>query len=284
MDTVRRSMTSVTEHTDELDGQPLFWRSAATRGGRTPVLYVHGVPTSSDDWVPFLELTGGIAPDLPGFGRSGKRGDGDYTMAGYERFVGRFLEHAGAERVRLLVHDWGAVGLLWAMQNPERVERLVVMNAVPFLPGYRWHRIARAWRTRVAGELMMGATNRTTLRLLSREASAAQGAMPERFLDQVLAHFDPGTQRAILRLYRTSPEDVLAAAGERLNALRCPALVVWGDRDPYIEPSFADRYAAALGGETRVRHVPDAGHWPWLERPELIGEIAGFLDGDGGDG
>lgn len=276
-------MPSVTEHTDELDGQPLFWRSAPARDGRPPVLYVHGVPTSSDDWVPFLELTGGIAPDLPGFGRSGKRGDGDYTMGGYERFVGRFLEHAGAERVRLLVHDWGVVGLLWAMQNPERVERLVVVNAVPLLPGYRWHRIARVWRTRGAGELIMGATSRTTLKLLSREATAGRGAMPERFLDEVLAHFDQGTQRAILRLYRTSPEDALAAAGERLGELRCPALVVWGDRDPYIPPSFADRFADALGGEARVRHVPDAGHWPWLDQPGLIGEIAEFLDGDGGD-
>ena len=52
--------------------------------------------------------------------------------------------------MRLVVHDWGVVGLLWAMRHPERVERLVVMNAVPFLPGYRWHRTARIWRTRGA--------------------------------------------------------------------------------------------------------------------------------------
>ena len=162
-------MASISEHTDELDGQPLFWRTAPSPSGRdTPVLYVHGVPTSSDDWVPFLELTGGLAPDLPGFGRTGKRGDGDFTMAGYERFIGRFLEHAGIDRVRLLVHDWGSVGLLWAMRNPERVERLVVMNAVPFLPGYRWHRAARVWRTRGVGELLMGAANRTTLKLALR--------------------------------------------------------------------------------------------------------------------
>lgn len=275
-------MATVTEHTDELDGQPLFWRSAPASDGRAPVLYLHGVPTSSDDWVPFLELTGGLAPDLPGFGRSGKRGDGDYTMDGYARFVGRFLEHVGAERVRLLVHDWGAVGLLWAMQSPERVERLVVMNAVPLLPGYRWHRIARVWRTRGAGELMMGATNRTTLKLLSREASAGRGELPAQFIDQILAHFDPGTQRAILRLYRTSPEDKLAAAGARLGELRCPALVVWGEGDPYIAPEFAERFAAALGGETAVRRVPGAGHWPWLQQPSLTGEIAEFLDGDGG--
>jgi pimeloyl-ACP methyl ester carboxylesterase len=277
-------MASISEHTDELDGQPLFWRTAPSATGQAPVLYVHGVPTSSDDWVPFLERTGGLAPDLPGFGRTGKRGDGDFTMEGYERFIGRFLEHAGVDRVRLLVHDWGVVGLLWAMRNPERVERLVVMNGVTFLPGYRWHRTARIWRTRVAGEVLMGSTNRTTLRISLREARADHGPMPRHFIDEIMSHFDPGTQRAILRLYRSSPEDKLAAAGADLGRLDCPALVVWGDRDPYMPPRFADAYAAALGGPTSVRHIPDAGHWPWLERPELIDEIATFLDDDGDGG
>jgi pimeloyl-ACP methyl ester carboxylesterase len=277
-------MASISEHTDELDGQPLFWRTAPSATGQAPVLYVHGVPTSSDDWVPFLERTGGLAPDLPGFGRTGKRGDGDFTMEGYERFIGRFLEHAGVDRVRLLVHDWGVVGLLWAMRNPERVERLVVMNGVTFLPGYRWHRTARIWRTRVAGEVLMGSTNRTTLRISLREARADHGPMPRHFIDEIMSHFDPGTQRAILHLYRSSPEDKLAAAGADLGRLDCPALVVWGDRDPYMPPRFADAYAAALGGPTSVRHIPDAGHWPWLERPELIDEIATFLDDDGDGG
>lgn len=273
-------MAIISEHTDELDGQPLFWRTAPTASGTAPVLYVHGVPTSSDDWLPFLELTGGLAPDLPGFGRTGKRGDGDFTMEGYERFIGRFLEHAGIDRVRLLVHDWGAVGLLWAMRNPDRVERLVVMDAVTFLPGYRWHRTARMWRTKVLGELLMGSVNRTTTGLLLREARADHRPMPRWFVDQILEHFDPGTQRAILRLYRSSDEPKLAAAGADLGRLTCPALVVWGEADPYIGPDFAERYAAALGGPATVRRVPDAGHWPWIERPELVGEIAAFLDGD----
>lgn len=271
-------MAPVTEHTQDLNGQPVFWRSAPGSRG-APVLYLHGVPTSSDDWPAFLERTGGLAPDLPGFGRSGKRGDGDYTMAGYDRFVERFLHLTGTEQVRLVVHDWGVVGLLWAMRRPELVEKLVVINAVPLLPGYRWHRTARAWRTRGVGEMLMGSTNRTTLKLFSREARGASGPMPDRFIDEVIAHFDQGTQRAILKLYRTSPEPELAAAGAGLGGLRCPALVVWGDRDPYIPAAFAEAYAAALGGPTSVRHIPDAGHWPWLEQPELIDEIAGFLSG-----
>ena len=55
--------------------------------------------------------------------------------------------------------------------------------------------------------------------------------------------------------------------------------MVWGDRDPYIPPSFADQYAEALGGPAEVLHLDDAGHWPWLDRPDLVGTIAGFLAG-----
>ena len=181
-------MAPVTEHHDTLRDQPLFWRSA--EGGEPPVLYLHGVPTSSDDWVRFLERTGGLAPDLPGFGRSGKRGDGDYTMPGYDRFVEAFLDHAEVERVRLVVHDWGAVGLLWAQRHPERVERLVVINAVPLLPGYRWHRVARLWRMRGIGEVAIGLATRWAWRR----------AIPQPMADESWPHFDQGTQRAILQL------------------------------------------------------------------------------------
>jgi pimeloyl-ACP methyl ester carboxylesterase len=264
---VRAPMPAVSEHTDTLGDQPLFWRSA--EGDEPPVLYVHGVPTSSDDWVPFLERTGGIAPDLPGFGRSGKRGDLDFTMPGYDRFVEAFLDHVGVERVRLVVHDWGVVGLLWAQRFPERVEGLVVMNAVPLLPGYRWHRFARAWRAPVIGEIAMG---------LSTRWVARRSGMPAAAADEAWAHFDQGTQRAILSLYRASPEDALARAGLELGAIDCPALVVWGDLDPYITPDFAEAYARALGGEAEVLHLSDAGHWAWHDRPDVIDRIAAFLD------
>lgn len=259
----------VEEHADELDGQPLFWRSAGALDG-TPSLYLHGVPTSSDDWVPFLERGGGLAPDLPGFGRSGKRGDGDFTMEGYAAFVDRFLEHVGVERVRLVVHDWGAVGLLWAMRDPSRVERLVVMNAVPFLPGFTWHRAARMWRTPGVGEFVIGLASAKPVM-----TAALRGAGPE-LRDEILAHFDQGTQRAILRLYRTSPPEKLAAAGADLGSITAPALVLWGAEDPFIETRFASGYAAALG-DAELELVEGAGHWPWRDDPSLVERVCAFL-------
>jgi pimeloyl-ACP methyl ester carboxylesterase len=273
-------MAGIVQHTADIGGRPVFWRSAPpAASAAAPPLYLHGNPTSSDDWLGFLERTGGLAPDLPGFGRSGKRGDGDYTMAGYDRFVEAFLDHVRVERVQLLVHDWGSTGLLWAQRFPERVERLVVMNAVPLLPGYRWHRIARLWRTRGVGELVMGMTTRWALGRASRGFNAAPGPMSADFLDRVWEHWDQGTQRAVLQLYRASPETALAAAGARLGAVTCPALVVWGERDPFLPARFADAYAAALGGPARVARLPDAGHWPWLDRPDVIDAVAAFFTG-----
>jgi pimeloyl-ACP methyl ester carboxylesterase len=100
--------------------------------------------------------------------------------------------------------------------------------------------------------------------------------MPGAWLDSVLEHFDEGTQRAILRLYRSSPPEVLAAAGAQLGELEMPALVVWGMKDPYIPARFAREYVSALPHAELVE-LPDAGHWPWLDRPEVIDRVVGFL-------
>lgn len=267
-------------HTGELDGEPVYWREGPTPDDRSPVLYVHGVPTSSDDWVPFLERTGGVAPDLPGFGRTSKRGDLDYSIAGIDRFVERFLADREIDRVRLVVHDWGSAALAFAQRFPDRIDRLVIINAVPLLPGYRWHRTARLWRTRGLGEFSMGMTSRWTFKQASREANVTPGPMPDAFVRSVHDHFDQGTQRAILRLYRSADPEVLAAAGARLGDIAAPALVVWGHEDPYLPPAFADAYAAALP-DARAHIVAGAGHWPWYDVPDLIEEIVAFLEAPG---
>jgi pimeloyl-ACP methyl ester carboxylesterase len=287
----------VSDHSGEIDtpsgaqaALPIFWRSAsldeATNGAsaaaephgadRAVPLYVHGVPDSSDLWLAFLARSGGLAPDLPGFGRSGKPGSLSFTIEEYANFLESFLDQRGVERVSLVVHDWGAVGLAFAQRHPERIERLVVIDAVPFLPGYRWHRKARIGRTPLLGELSMGTITKRTLRFLSKESNATPGPMPQQWQENVLAHFDQGTQRAILRLYRSSPPDVLAAAGARLGELDAPALVVWGAQDPYIPARFGEAYAEALGG-AELLELADAGHWPWFDRPDVIDRVVEFL-------
>ncbi len=252
----------IAERRAEVAGLEVFRREA----GDAPILYLHGVPTAGWQWEPFLARTGGVAPDLPGHGRSGKPGDFDYSIPGYDRFVEGFCDEVGLDRVTLVMHDWGAVGLAFAQRLPERVERLVLTSCVPLVPGHRWHRVARGWRTPLVGELLMGFTTRRAFRR----------TLPDEIADRAYGEFDHGTQRAVLKLYRASPPEVLARAGERLGELRCAALIEWPTRDPYIGAEFGQRLADALGGEVRLQLV-DAGHYPWLERPEQIDRVADFV-------
>jgi len=257
-------VAEVTEQRGLVGEAEIVWHEAPG----LPVLYLHGVPTDGDDWLEFLKETGGFAPDLLGYGRSGERGDLDYSMEGLGHFVEAFADARGLERMSMVVHDWGSAGLLFAMRAPERIERLVIINAVPLLPGYRWHRIARIWRTRGLGELFMGATSARTLGMLAPDLKPRARLVADRF--------DQGTQRAVLRLYRSAPEDALARAGQQLGRITCPTLVVWGARDAYIPAGFAQAYADALPNAS-AQVLPDAGHWPWLQDRELVRTLSRFL-------
>ncbi len=270
-------MPTVIEETIELDDQPVFLRRAGDDD--VPIVYLHGIPTSSFDWIEPLRLGGGIAVDLPGFGRSGKRGDLDYSLDGHVAFLHRLLEHLALDRVRLCLHDWGAaVGLRWAMEHPERVQRLVVVDGVPLLAGFRWRGPARFIRLPLVGSVAVGFATERVLRRLSRRASAGDGPMPAQFLAAVSEHFDLGTERALLRLLRSASPQLLAEAGAGLGAIDAPALVLWGAGDPWIPARFGAGYAATLGDAT-LEVVDDAGHWPWIDRPELAERIVAHLDG-----
>jgi pimeloyl-ACP methyl ester carboxylesterase len=246
----------------QLAGIETYW----LRAGEAPILFLHGVPTASFDWLPLLDSVGGVAPDLPGFGRSGKPAEFDYSIRGYDRWLESFTAYAGLERFSLVIHDWGGVGLALAQRFPERIDRLVMFSTVPFLRGFAWHRLARGWRTPLVGELIMGFATRRAFRR----------SLPPAIADRAWDAFDHGTQRAILKLHRASPPEELARAGASLGELRCPALVLWPTLDPYIQAEFGSRYAEALGGETRLELV-DTGHWSWHERPELVERAASFL-------
>jgi pimeloyl-ACP methyl ester carboxylesterase len=265
----------VDEHTIEVAGAPVFYRSAPSPAG-TPPLYLHGMPTSSDDWLTLLERTGGVAPDLIGFGRSGKGGHLDYTLAGLAEFLERLLGALALERVSLVAHDWGAgAALVFAQRNPERIERLVLCDPLPLTGDFRWHRTARLLRSPGIGELLMGSLPRW---LLARTLRGAAG--PRAFSDErvraVWRQFDQGTQRAVLRLHRSATEEALAAAASRLDLLTMPTLIIWGELDPWFPASLAEAFGERLPN-ANVELVANAGHWPWLERADVADRIAAFV-------
>ena len=274
----------VDEHTFHLDGSPVYYRSAETSD--MPRLYLHGIPTSSDDWVELLARAGGVAPDLIGFGRSGKGGHLDYSVGGLATFVERFLMQLGIDDVQIVGHDWGAVvALALYGRHPGRVRRLILINPAPLLAGVQWPRLMRLWRTPGVGEVIMGTTTKTLLARALRRGSPRADAWPEERVLAVWRQFDQGTQRAILRLVRSAGDDLIGGGGphskkeaEGRGGAGAPITVIWGEEDPWYPAALADAYAARLAGAT-VERIAGAGHWPWLDRPEVVDRVAALLEG-----
>jgi pimeloyl-ACP methyl ester carboxylesterase len=126
------------------------------------------------------------------------------------------------------------------------------------------------WRTRGVGETAMGATTRTSMRIGS--------GMSDEWARGVMEHFDHGTQRAILRLYRASDPPVLEAAGAKLGVIGAPALIIWGEDDPYLPIRFGHAVASKLPAAT-CEIVSGAGHWPWTDDAAVIDRVESFLSG-----
>ena len=191
-------------------------REAGPPDAAEAVVFLHGNPGSSADWEPLLAATGrhrrAVAWDAPGFGHAFAPAGFPQTVAAHAEFIGRALDALGIERVHLVAHDFGGPwGLAWAAGDPERFASAFLLGTGA-LPGYRWHALARLWRTPHAGELFMATTTRRGFRLLLRRGNPR--GLPRAFVDRMYDDFDRTTRRAVLELYRSVPD--VARAGERL--------------------------------------------------------------------
>jgi pimeloyl-ACP methyl ester carboxylesterase len=259
-----------------LDGIRVFYRQVD--GDRTPVVYCHGNPTHGEDWVPFMERGGpSIAIDMPGWGRSDRPDTArfDYSMYGLSAFLERCLEELGVTRRKLVVHDWGSLALIGAQRRPDLVEKLAIVNVIPLLPGYRWHWVAQIWRRRPFGEIANATTTRRSLALTMRQAMGDRRPPPPELVDTVWKYWDKGTQAATLALYRHADPDRLATAGKDQARLTCPALVLWGDRDPYLPTKFCEAYARVLPNSS-FEAIEGAGHWPWIDDARVVDRVLSF--------
>jgi pimeloyl-ACP methyl ester carboxylesterase len=209
---------------------------------------------------------------MPGFGRADKPGDFTYTVEGYGRFLESALQELEVQRAHLVLHDFGGPwGLEWAVRNPDRLASAVLINTGALLD-YRWHYLARIWRTRPAGEAFQATTTRTGLRTALRHGNPR--GLSRAFVDRMYDDMDTGTSRALLRLYRAT-DDPSALGRRHADALRPldrPALVVWGAHDPYLPVAMAARQREVFPS-AEIAVLKDSGHWPFADDPDAVGRL-----------
>ncbi|MGB8389576.1 alpha/beta fold hydrolase [Mycobacterium sp.] len=239
------------------------------------VVFVHGNPDAGGDWEPLMkhvaEFATVVAPDMPGFGGADKKGGLDYTLPAYAAHLGGVMDQLGIGMVHLVAHDFGGpIALTWAAANPEKVASVTLINTGVLLD-YKWHRLARVWRTPVAGELFMGATTRHIGRFVMRHDNPG---LPEYWVNQIAGHLLPvGTKRAVLRLYRSTQQHDMDALVEPLRNRDPDTLIVFGAADVYIPVEQAERQRRVFP-RARIEILAGVGHWAWLEQPD---QVAGFV-------
>ena len=264
-------------------------------GSGPVVLHVHGNPTWSFYYrrllaaLPPLGLRA-IAPDHIGMGRSDKPTDADYpyTLARRVSDLTAFVDGLGlTEPLSLVVHDWGgAIGLAWAVDHVEQVDKMVLLNtgAFPLPPGKTMPWSLRAARLPVVGDFAVRRLNAFSLGALALGSGrAVLGAEARAGL---LAPYDsPEHRTAVLRFVQDiplSPRDasyaVLERTEQRLPLLAgVPTQVFWGMKDPVFDATVLEHLLTLLP-QAQVHRYADAGHYVLEDAADrIVPQVARFL-------
>ena len=268
-------------HYVEQDGLRMHY---VDEGEGKPVLLLHGEPTWAYLYrkvVPEVApVARCIAPDYFGFGRSDKPVERDwYSYDAHSASLERFVDELDLRDVTVVMQDWGGpLGMRLAVERPDRIARLVVMNTGIFSgrpPSDTWLRFRELVR-RTGTDFQPGQLIRIT----------CTSELP----DDVVAAYDapfpePESKTGVVMFPEQVPDgpshasaETMLAVREKLSAWDRPALVFFGDSDPIFSPRVAERIAELIPGAELQEPVAGAGHFLQEDAGQEVGQrIAAWL-------
>ncbi len=274
------------QSTVKVDGHTIHYQEA---GEGLPVLLVHGWPTSSFLWRNVMPAMASdrrvLAIDLPGHGDSDKPLDVDYNVEFFSSIIDGFLREVGVDGpIGLVVHDLGGpLGLYWASQRPQRLERLAILNTLAY-PELSW---MAATTLKVAAIPMLGSmmTSQWGLKQAIKMGVVKNRRIRPDTMEGVCAPFRDRDAREALRRTLLSVEvEDLETIASWLPSVSVPVRIVYGKKDrilPKIEKTVARICTDIPHAEVTV--LEDCGHFLQEERPEDIGELLGDFFGSGNE-
>jgi len=254
-------------------------------GSGAPVLMLHGEPTWAFLYRKMIPTIAGVAravaPDYFGFGRSDKptRME-DYSYDFHYASIERFADELDLCDTTVVVQDWGGpIGLRLAVERPDRVARLVILNTgigAGRAPSEEWLRFRELVR-RVGSELVPGQLIRIS----------AVTELPDDVVEAYNAPFPtPESKAGILAFPEHVPTEMDHPNAAKMTEVRTalerwdkPALVLFSDSDPIFSTVAAEHMASRIPGAGPAEIVAGAGHFLQEEKgAEIADRIVRFLD------
>ena len=280
----------VSYHTVRIDNLDIFYREAGPKNAPV-LLLLHGVPTSSRMYQRMLESPLNaryrlIAPDFPGFGHSSWPGPKEfsYTFDHLGQVTERFADELKLNHYTLYLHDYGGpVGMRMAVGHPEKVEAIIIQNAVSHEEGLSslWAGRRAFWQDRTSHE---AAFRKSFLSLeTTRNRHVGTSPHPERidrdtWTDEFYFLKQPGQADIQTDLFFDYQNNLKAYPTWQkwLREHQPQMLVLWGRYDPSFIVAGAEAYRKDVPGAEV--HVLDAGHFALDEQaPEVIRLTEAFM-------
>jgi len=260
----------------EINGLRLPVLQGGDTQSKEAVVFIHGFPGSAHHWLPYLEMLSPhmrvVALNMPGFGDADKPAEFNYTVDSYLPLLSELFEKMAIEKVHFVLHDFGgAWGLTWAAQNIGRLLSVTLINTGLFLP--KWHSLAKLFRTPVLGKLfsLLPPVQSAFNQMISCKG---QNRLTPSQLVNLKDEMDYGTRRAMMALYRNTqaPDASHKDIAQLFTVKDIPAMVIWGEDDPYLPVTMANQQQAAFPS-VQIHVIKECGHWPFFEKPQTTKEL-----------
>ncbi|HET8975004.1 MAG TPA: alpha/beta hydrolase [Solirubrobacterales bacterium] len=275
--------------------QPIYEHNLTLAGVRTRALELdgqgpalilfHGFADSADTWRLLLDRLrkrgrAAVALDMPGFGTADRLDREAPILPQLDAFMDAAVERWAQESNGSVVIAGNSLGGTAALRAAERHQNGSLAGIVPIAPAGL---DMPSWFTAIQGAPLVRAMLRSPVPVPEAAVRRAVGstyrvlafASPRKADEAVVGAFTThfGSQRDVVRLLATGkrllPE---IKAPFDFTRVRCPVLVVWGERDRMVASTGAQRIVEALP-ETEVELLPRCGHCPQIEEPDRLAEL-----------
>lgn len=269
-----------TSHFLSVLGVRTHYLAAGDSGPTIILLHGGGIDCASLSWAPLLADLPGcrvLAPDLPGYGESGPapaQSTAENTLA----FTRAFLDALDIRRASLVgISMGGMLALGTALSQPERVEKLVLVDSYGLQRRAAFHRLSYLF-VKIPGVNALSwamMRSRPMIRWSLKALLARPGAITPQLVDEA---YDLARKPGANQAWTGFQNSEMTWAGtrtcylDRLSEITAPTLIVHGTQDGAVPPACAREAAARIPG-ARLRWMEGCGHWPQRDNPAEFNRV-----------